>query len=76
MTWSKRIELVGGLKELVEGDKGFWELLHGVVLEVLEAEMDEALGGWEVGSPLDAVPNSLPCPRSTRGLDLEAMGWG
>lgn len=49
MARRKRIELVGGLKELIEGDKGFRALLQGVVQEVLEAEMDEALGAgkWE-----------------------------
>ena len=49
MARRKRIELVDGWKELIEGDKGFRVLLQGVVQEVLEAEMDEALGAgkWE-----------------------------
>ena len=49
MARRKRIELVDGWKELIEGDKGFRVLLQGVVQEVLEAEMDEAMGAgtWE-----------------------------
>jgi len=49
MARRKRIELVDGWKELIEGDKGFRVLLQGVVQEVLEAEMEEALGAekWE-----------------------------
>ena len=49
MAQRKRIELKEEWKELVKGDEGFREILQGVVQEVLEAEMDEALGAgkWE-----------------------------
>ena len=49
MARRKRIELVDGWKEVIEGDEAFRVLLQGVVQEVLEAEMEEALGAgkWE-----------------------------
>ena len=49
MAQRKRSELVKEWKELIEADEGFRGVLQGVVQEVLEAEMDEALGAgkWE-----------------------------
>jgi putative transposase len=49
MARRKRSELAKEWKEAIEGDEGFREVLQGVVQEVLEAEMDEALGAgkWE-----------------------------
>jgi len=49
MARRKRSELSKEWKGLIEGDEGFRVVLQGVVQEVLEAQMDEALGAgkWE-----------------------------
>lgn len=49
MARSKRIAVVGDLKEALSQDEGFREAIRVYVQEVLEAEMDEALGAgkWE-----------------------------
>jgi len=49
MARRKRSELSKEWKELIEGDEGFRGVLQGVVQEVLEAQMDEAIGAgkWE-----------------------------
>ena len=49
MALEKRSDVVAEWKELIAKDEGLREVIQGVVQEVLEAEMDEALGAgkWE-----------------------------
>ena len=49
MAQRNRSDVVAEWKELLSRDEGLREVIQGVVQEVLEAEMDEALGAgkWE-----------------------------
>jgi transposase-like protein len=49
MAQRKRSDMAMEWKELIGKDEGLREVIQGVVQEVLEAEMDEALGAgkWE-----------------------------
>ena len=49
MALGKRTGVAAEWKELIAKDEGLREVIQGVVQEVLEAEMDEALGAgkWE-----------------------------